>query len=277
MTAILTLQSRELTRSEQLSVIDYRCRAGPHDAPCAEVHGGFSISYVRRGSFGYRQPHRNFELVAGSVLIGRAGDEYTCTHDHHAGGDECLSFGLTPELADVVGNKELWSAGAVRPLSEVMVFGELAQAAANDRSDMSLEEAGLLFIARVAASATGRHPKPARVRVQDRRRAVEAALWLDAHAHELVTLDRVARNAGLSAFHFLRLFARVLGVTPHQYLLRARLRLAARLLAADTRPITDVAYDCGFADLSNFVRTFRRAAGISPGQFRARAHGNFSH
>ena len=56
----------------------------------------------------------------------------------------------------------------------------------------------------------------------------------------------------------------MLGVTPHQYLVRSRLRHAARLLADDERPITDVAFDVGFGDLSNFVRTFHRAAGVSP-------------
>jgi len=65
----------------------------------------------------------------------------------------------------------------------------------------------------------------------------------------------------------------VIGVTPHQYLMRARLRRAARLLAADSRPITDVAFDSGFSDLSNFVRSFRRAAGLSPRRFRQAAHG----
>ena len=56
----------------------------------------------------------------------------------------------------------------------------------------------------------------------------------------------------------------MLGVTPHQYLVRSRLRHAARLLADDDSPITDIAYDVGFADLSNFVRTFHRAAGARP-------------
>jgi AraC-like DNA-binding protein len=63
-------------------------------------------------------------------------------------------------------------------------------------------------------------------------------------------------------------------VTPHQYLVRARLRRAARLLADDTRSITDVAFDVGFADLSNFVRTFHRAAGVSPRAFRRAAKGD---
>src|SRR3546814_19258688 len=83
----------------------------------------------------------------------------------------------------------------------------------------------------------------------------------------------MAREADRSAFHFLRLFVRVLGVTPHQYLLRARLRRAARLLLEDTRPLIDVAYDAGFNDVSNFVRSFRRAAGVPPPRFRPASPG----
>jgi AraC-like DNA-binding protein len=72
----------------------------------------------------------------------------------------------------------------------------------------------------------------------------------------------------------LRLFAKVLGVTPHQYVVRSRLRRAARLLADGTRSVTAVAFDAGFADVSNFVRTFHRAAGVSPRRFRQAAQGN---
>ena len=63
-------------------------------------------------------------------------------------------------------------------------------------------------------------------------------------------------------------------MTPHQYLVRSRLRRAARLLADDARSITDVAFDVGFGDLSNFVRTFHRAAGVSPRAFRRAAKGD---
>ena len=98
-------------------------------------------------------------------------------------------------------------------------------------------------------------------------------MYIDANADRPITLERSASRAGLSPYHFLRLFARILGVTPHQYLVRARLRRAARLLAEDARAITDVAFDAGFADLSNFVRTFHRAAGVSPRKFRAAAKG----
>jgi AraC-like DNA-binding protein len=261
-------------RRGALSVVDYRCDAGPADVPYAEVHHGFSVSYVRRGSFGCRTRGRWFELVAGSVLVGHPGDEYTCTHDHAAGGDECLSFHLAPELvASLGGRSEIWRAGWLPPLPGLVVLGELAQAAAEARTSVGLDEVGLCFAARFVEIASGASREPAPARSADRRRAVEAALWIDAHAHEPIDLERAARTCDASPFHFLRLFSRALGVTPHQYLLRTRLRRAARLLADAEHSITDVALAVGFGDLSNFVRTFRRAAGVSPGGFRRAAHG----
>jgi AraC-like DNA-binding protein len=263
-----------LLRSASLRVDDCRCASGPADVPYVEVHRDFSVSYVRRGSFGVRTRGAAYELVAGSLLLGHPGDEYVCTHEHHDAGDECLSFHLSPEAIESIGGEpETFRSGALPPLPELMVLGELAQAAAEERTDVGLEEAGMWFAARFAERAAGRTPEPREARGADRRRAVEAALWLDAHSHEPVDLDGAARAVELSPFHFLRLFSRALGVTPHQYLVRSRLRRAARLLADDARSITDVALEVGFGDLSNFVRTFHRAAGVSPRGFRRAAKG----
>ena len=108
---------------------------------------------------------------------------------------------------------------------------------------------------------------------QARQRVVRAALWIDAHSRHDTGLERAAAEAGLSSFHFLRTFTRVFGVTPHQYLIRCRLRDAAGLLAEQAMSVTAVAFEVGFGDLSNFVRTFGRAAGLSPLQFRKLAQG----
>jgi AraC-like DNA-binding protein len=263
-----------LLRSASLVVDDYRCDAGPDDRPFVELHGDHSISYVRRGSFGYRVNGESFELVAGSFVIGRPGDEYVCLHDHHDGGDECLSIHLTPEMADGLGRRaRVWRTGALPPLPELMVLGELAQAAADGRSDVGLDEVGVWLSQRFLDVVAGNGKSGADAASRDRRRAVEAALWIDAHCHEPIDLERAASQAGLSAFHFLRVFSRVLGVTPHQYLVRARLRRAASLLCDAERPVTDIAFEVGFGDLSNFVRTFHRAAGVSPRGFRRAARG----
>ena len=64
--------------SSDISVVDYRCTLGPADQPFPEVHRSFSLAYVRKGSFGCRTGGRTFELVAGSILVGHPGNEYTC-------------------------------------------------------------------------------------------------------------------------------------------------------------------------------------------------------
>jgi AraC-like DNA-binding protein len=86
---------------------------------------------------------------------------------------------------------------------------------------------------------------------------------------EELRLGEVAESVGLSAFHFLRLFKREVGVTPYQFLMRLRLRRAIELLRDTNRPVTEIAYEVGFGDLSNFINTFRRELGCSPRQFRS--------
>ncbi|HKQ67681.1 MAG TPA: AraC family transcriptional regulator [Methylomirabilota bacterium] len=268
--------SATLLSNSSLRVVDRRCGASASDVPFSEIHADFSLSYVRRGTFGYRSRGRVFELVAGSILVGYPGDEYVCTHDHaRSGGDECLSFHLTSELMQEVGDRHAaWRRGCVPPLSELMVLAELAQAAAAGRTDVAVDEIGIAFVTRFVDVVSGRARIHFRAHARDRARAVEAACWLDEHAAEAVDLASAAGAVGLSSFHFLRVFSNVLGVTPHQYLVRARLRRAASLLADESRSITDVAFDVGFGDLSNFVRTFHRAAGVSPGGFRRAARGD---
>jgi AraC-like DNA-binding protein len=268
------MDATSLLQRQLISVSEFRCSAGPDDTPFVERHSNHSISYVRKGSFGCHSRGRFFELVAGSVLVGHPGDEYVCTHDHVCG-DECLSFFLAPELVETIGDRtDIWQIGAAPPLPELMVLGELAQAAADGRSDVGLDEVGQLFASRFVEVVSGRSREPAATNARDRRRAVETALWIEAHSHQQIDLAQAAGQADISPFHFLRLFSSVLGVTPHQYLVRSRLRHAARLLADDDVSITDVAYDVGFGDLSNFVRTFHRAAGVSPLRFRQASRGD---
>ncbi|MFS2204294.1 helix-turn-helix domain-containing protein [Variovorax sp. Varisp36] len=265
-------------QTDPIRVASYRCDAGPDAQPFAELHEGYSVSYVRKGSFGYRTRGQAYELVAGSVLVGCPGDEYVCTHDHHVCGDECLAFHLSPGFVDLIGgDRKTWRTGGLPPLAELVVIGELAQAAADGHSDVGLDELGMWFASRFVEVVSDRAKSGSASTAvpRDRRRAVDAAMWIDAHSQHDIGLDGAAAETGLSSFHFLRLFSQVLGVTPHQYLVRSRLRHAARLLADDgSRPVTEVALDVGFADLSNFVRTFRRAASVSPGGFRKAARGD---
>ena len=105
-----------LLERDRISVTEFRCTAVPGDKPFAEQYAAHSISYVRKGSFGCHCRGRFHELVAGSILVGHPGDEYTCTHDHVCG-DECLSFFLHPELVEMIGDQRaVWQVGSVPPL-----------------------------------------------------------------------------------------------------------------------------------------------------------------
>ena len=262
------MRATTLLSSEAITVVDCRCSHGPGDRPFPEVHDVFSLSYVHEGSFGYRARGASFELIAGALLVGHPGDEFVCSHDHVAG-DRCLSFRFATSLVDSLGGgSPLWHARAFPPLSELMVLGELAESVRAGRSDLGLDEVGVSLAARFVELLSGRAVRATSAAARDRRRAVEAALWIDTHSSEDIELERAAREAGLSTFHFLRLFSAVVGVTPHQYLVRSRMRRAARLLSDGDRSITDIALEVGFGDLSNFVRTFHRAAGVSPRGFR---------
>jgi AraC-like DNA-binding protein len=259
-------------QSGPITAIDYRCNLKPGDRPFTAIHRALTIAYVRRGSFAYHARGVVSELVVGSIMIGQPGDVYECTHEDSYG-DDCLAFEFAEPTAEIIGSRPLGRVIGLPPIAEVSVFGELAAAAADGRSDVGIDEAGLLLAVRVARMVVCKTRRRSPANARERRRAIEAAYWIDAHSAEAVSLERIAGQAELSAFHFLRLFVRVLGVTPHQYLIRSRLRRAACLLADGATSITEVAADVGFCDLSNFVRTFRRAAGLPPREFRQLARG----
>jgi AraC family transcriptional regulator len=65
-----------------------------------------------------------------------------------------------------------------------------------------------------------------------------------------------------------RVFRRHNGCSPGEYLRRIRVRRACRLLADTDRPLSAIAYDTGYADQSHFTRHFKRAMGVTPGEYR---------
>jgi AraC-like DNA-binding protein len=118
-------------------------------------------------------------------------------------------------------------------------------------------------------------PPPANAEngVVGEQRIQRAVALMEAKFASKLTRDEVARAAHLSPFHFSRLFRRVMGVSPHEYLLRCRLHHAQQLLriARENRSIAHVAAEAGFADQAHLTRHFRRAYGVTPAEFR-RAH-----
>lgn len=100
--------------------------------------------------------------------------------------------------------------------------------------------------------------------------AVEAArAYLHDNYAADVTLDELAKIAGLSPFHFARQFRRHVGVPPHAYQLQLRISHAKRLLLRGL-PVSRVAQETGFFDLSHLTRHFKRHVGVAPGRYAQR-------
>ena len=84
------------------------------------------------------------------------------------------------------------------------------------------------------------------------------------------TVEDLARMAAMSERQMERRFRELLGMTPREFITQNRMKLACDSLAHTTKPIVDVALECGFSEQSAFATQFRRAIGISPLKYRQR-------
>jgi AraC-like DNA-binding protein len=98
----------------------------------------------------------------------------------------------------------------------------------------------------------------------------QAKAFIMQHLAEPMSLEAVARQVNVSPFHFCKVFKRATGMTFTDFVNRARVEKAKRMLMRPEARITEVAYDVGFQSLSHFNRSFRRVASESPTEFRAR-------
>jgi AraC-like DNA-binding protein len=86
--------------------------------------------------------------------------------------------------------------------------------------------------------------------------------------HEPISIAGLARQAGMSQFHFIRQFEAVFGSTPHQLRIQARIERAKDLLLRDRASVTEVCMDLGFSSLGSFSSSFARRVGMSPSDYR---------
>jgi AraC-like DNA-binding protein len=250
-------------------VQDIICTCGPRDHEAEELTETSSLALVLSGSFVVRDRHGTSLLSEGSYLLVNAGHCFACSH-RHGEGDRCLSFRFQPELfariAHDVGARPAFTHNRLpplRPLAPLTARARLAIWNPELMEEVALELAGAAL--GLSAGMGRAAPSTHQGRMSDVLRHMASN---SAATH---TVAALARMAHLSPYHFLRSFKATTGVTPHQWLLRARLRAAAEKLAATRAPVTDIAFDVGFEDLSNFTRTFRAEFGASPREYRLAA------
>ncbi|ARO25027.1 AraC family transcriptional regulator [Rhizobium sp. S9] len=147
----------------------------------------------------------------------------------------------------------------IRDAAVAARFETLFRAATASAADGLLcEELLLQLVADVMREGDGseqRPPVPASIRA--------ARDLIDDDPLAAVSLADLSRESGLSRFQLLRGFVKATGLTPHAYLVQARIHLARRLIAEGT-PLAEAAFASGFADQSHMTRVFVRKYGLSP-------------
>jgi len=254
-------------------VVDVVCTSGPQDRPFEERQLSAAISLVLSGTFVYRGDRGSSLMSSGALVLGNAGHTFECSHPHREG-DRCLSFQFDAELFEHLAHDAGVARVAfdrdrlppLRALASLTARAGMAMGRQDSLEEIALELAGAVI--RLAGDARREAPAAA---TRDLARIVPVLRQLESRSAEPHTLTELARIAGLSRYHFLRTFKCLTGITPHQWLLRARLRDAAQRLRTGRDPVTEIALDVGFEDLSNFIRSFRAEFGVSPGRYRATA------
>ena len=270
----MTVTAQELASGPGWRVIDVICENGPHDRRFEEQHADVSIAAVTQGTFQYRTRQGSAVLVPGAVLLGNAGACFECGHDHGRG-DRCLAFHVTPAFMEATAScvagarPKPFSVASLPPLRPLLPVLAAAEAARDNRYSGAFEELALRLAGAVTALLTQQSPASRPASHRDEQRISAAARRIEQHADESLSLGELAREAGLSPYHFLRMFRQVIGMTPHQFILHTRLHRAAVRLRLTDDAISSIAYDAGFNDLSTFNRRFRRLMGANPGVYRA--------
>jgi AraC family transcriptional regulator len=266
---------RVVARGEGWAVADVVCTSGPQDRPFEERHARYTIAVVVAGSFQYRSGLGRGMMTPGSLMLGNEGLHFECGHEHGEG-DRCVAFWYAPDyferLATDLGLSRIdFAVPRLPPLRSLSPLVAHAAAGAVDSSAVSWEELGVRLAASALRLGAGASPDPERLPLNAEALVSRSVRTIAQHLDAPLTLEALARENGLSSYHFLRTFERVAGVTPHQFVLRARLRDAATRLLTGAEKVVDIALDSGFGDVSNFNRAFRTEFGVSPRAFRRNA------
>jgi AraC-like DNA-binding protein len=237
-------------------------------------HEGYGIGVIEQGALGFYYRGENVVAPAGQINTVNP-DEVHTGHPANEQGWTYRMFYCSPAFmqrmaADVAGKPvphPLFTSGVIED-DQMAYLVRLTHVRLMDGTIPRLEQENLLLT--LFAGLFARHtyaPLPM-VRAGNEPNPIRRAIdYLEAHFAEDVDVGTLAAVACLSPFHFIRVFSRQTGMTPHAWLMQLRVRKAVALLNQGIS-IAEVAVQTGCSDQSHLNRLFKRYLGYTPGQLR---------
>lgn len=245
-------------------------RAARRSSLSAHVHAGaWELCWIRRGSVDWWAGDGAWEVPQGHLYLTRPDEEHGATRTVH---EPCELFWLNLQVGGIAAeiDRELAAAPRHFPGDEAVTaaFWELLR---EHRPGPPLREVAaraalhrLIVLAIRAAHGAGAQPALSP-------EIASAIALAGRRLEERIAVSELAAAAGLSPSRFHARFLAETGQTPADWLRRARLRRAKRLLATTTRPVTAIAFDLGFPTSQYFATVFRRYTGLTPVEWRRSA------
>ncbi|MQP55602.1 helix-turn-helix domain-containing protein [Vibrio parahaemolyticus] len=235
-------------------------------------HEGYTIGVIEKGAQQFFRTGGNHIAPQDSIILVNA-DEVHNGHSATEGGWEYKAMYPVPEQFQTLG-QELGSPNIALPYfpQPVVYDPELASQLrlvfeTLEKSDNRLLRETLVYGTLIKlASKHSTHRVPLKESTKAQRQLQLVKEFLEDFPQTDVSLEELAKLAGLSPFHLLREFQKQFGFPPHAYQIQQRLRMAKKLLKQGQR-ISHVAQECGFHDQSHLHRHFKKAMGVTPGQY----------
>lgn len=237
------------------------------------AHEEYSIGVTLSGRQDFVCDNRLYQSPVGGVIVFNPED----VHDGHAGTREHLEYvmlyihpdelrplfralGLPRQALPRVHTPLLHDPVLLR---QVLHLKQLSQC---PKTTLETEHA-LLGIAHSLTRHAGWHTDDGLSYTRTDTLLLRARDYIAMHLVQDISVDEIAAAANLSKYHFIRLFRQQFGMTPHQYVINARVHLARKYIELGLSA-SRVAFDTGFADNSHLNRHFKRVFGITPTQYQ---------
>lgn len=235
-------------------------------------HEGYTIGVIEKGAQQFFRTGGNHIAPQDSIILVNA-DEVHNGHSASEGGWEYKAMYPVPEQFQTLG-EELGAPNVAQPYfpHPVVYDPELANQLrlvfdTLEKSDNRLLRETLVYGTLVKlASKHSTHRAPLQDATKAQKQVHLVKEFLEDFPQADVSLEELAKLAGLSPFHLLREFQKQFGFPPHAFQIQQRLRMAKKLLKLGQK-ISDVAQECGFHDQSHLHRHFKKAMGVTPGQY----------